>query len=208
MCAALNSSRNLAEIFRAHGRAIWVAALLFTLGICLGGLTPVTQVSGDPVLSSLFRELEQLAQHYRPYSLFTIGFLFLKNTLTIVLCLVFGFMLGVPPALTLVLNGWFIGFFSKILVQRESLMFAAGGILPHGLFEIPALIFGGASGLRFGIATLRKILSALRGGDYSIRPVLRQSLILTALAVCLLIPAAIAETYITPVVLSLLKSQR
>ncbi|MBI2287561.1 MAG: stage II sporulation protein M [Chloroflexi bacterium] len=71
--------------------------------------------------------------------------------------------------------------------------------MPHGVFEIPALFIGEAAALSFGAAVMRVLF---RGERRSLLlPNLRQNLKYLTIALILLLPAAIIETYITPLLL-------
>jgi stage II sporulation protein M len=74
------------------------------------------------------------------------------------------------------------------------------GILPHGIFEIPALILGQAAALSFGAMAITAIFSKEK--RERLLPNLRKNLKYLAIALSLLIPAAVIETYITPLLLS------
>jgi len=87
-----------------------------------------------------------------------------------------------------------------LVVQEESLGFLLAGILPHGIIEIPALIIGEAAALGFGVS----LIIALFTGNRSkmLLPAFKTNLKYLIVALALLVPAAIIETFITPLFLS------
>ncbi|HEY51621.1 MAG TPA: stage II sporulation protein M, partial [Dehalococcoidia bacterium] len=70
------------------------------------------------------------------------------------------------------------------------------GLLPHGVLELPALIIGEAAALSFGAMVIIALISRRRRSQLA--PNLKQNVKYMALAFALLLPAAIIETYITP----------
>jgi len=129
---------------------------------------------------------------------------------------------------------------SAIIIQEKSLGFLVAGVLPHGIFEIPALIIGEAAALSFGFAVImllfRKeswavlvsftkqsfwhflltlflilitgifpiviVMALLTDETRSIFiPKLKQNLRYLIIACALLAPAAVIETYATPLLL-------
>ena len=105
-----------------------------------------------------------------------------------ILCLV--------PILALTVNGWLISFISVAVVQEESLGLLLAGLLPHGIFELPALIMGEAAALSSGALIIVALVSKKKKD--LLLPGLKQNLRYLLVACALLLPAAIIETYVTP----------
>jgi stage II sporulation protein M len=72
-------------------------------------------------------------------------------------------------------------------------------LLPHGVFEIPAIIIGEAAALSFGAMVIMALFSPKRRSQ--LLPNLKQNLKYLLLAFILLVPAAIIETFVTPLLL-------
>jgi len=51
------------------------------------------------------------------------------------------------PIVALIFNGGLLGFVSAMVIQEKSLGYLLVGLLPHGMFELPALIIGEAVAL-------------------------------------------------------------
>ena len=106
------------------------------------------------------------------------------------------------PALSLGYNGVIIGVLLAYYHQRGlPVMAAIAGILPHGVFELPALILAGAA----GVCLCRGATRTMVRWDEGFHPLLRKlenvlRLLLLELFPLLLI-AALVETYITPLVM-------
>jgi len=77
------------------------------------------------------------------------GFIFMNNMKVSLLAIVLGITFGIFPVIATVFNGYLIGF-----VSRESATTEGIGILwrlfPHGIFEIPAIIFSIGIGMKIG----------------------------------------------------------
>ncbi|HUU08129.1 MAG TPA: stage II sporulation protein M [Dehalococcoidales bacterium] len=125
--------------------------------------------------------------------------IFMKNTSALLLSFALSPMLCLVPVLALTINGLLLGSLSAIVAQQESLGFVLTGLLPHGVFELPALIIGEAAALSFGAAAILAIFR--RRERELLLPNLKQNLKYLLLAIGLLIPAAIIETYVTPLLL-------
>lgn len=126
-------------------------------------------------------------------------FILLKNISVIVLSFVLSPLLCLVPVTTLVLNGGVIGLVSSIIMEEESLPFLLAGLLPHGIFELPALILGEAVALSFGIAVLRGVFG--KNNRDIIMTNLKSNLKFLSISAGLFLVAAIIETFVTPVLL-------
>jgi len=86
--------------------------------------------------------------------------IFLQNLTASAIGLFGGILLGLGPVLVIGLNGFILGFVvTSILVLGgnifTSLLLVAGGVLPHGIFELSAFLAAGALGLRLGMEWLK-----------------------------------------------------
>ena len=102
--------------------------------------------------------------------------------------------------MTLTVNGWLLAFVSVIVSEERSLGFVLAGLLPHGIFELPALILGEAAALSFGAVVILALFKKERRS--LLLPGLKQNLRYLMVALALLVPAAIIETYVTPLLLT------
>lgn len=90
-----------------------------------------------------------------------IGILLRRNLLATALITFSGFFtFGLLPLANIAVNAFIIGTLLNILSIRMAVSpfrVIFFGILPHGLFEIPALVLAGALGIRLGAAVLRRL---------------------------------------------------
>ena len=123
---------------------------------------------------------------------------FMNNFLSMAQMLLLGFIAGISPLITLGLNGALVGIlFSISSEQGVTLMpLVIYGILPHGIFELPAFFICGALGLKFGYHC---IASPLPGKNrlQSYRFIWKETIAILPLIVLLLFAAAFIEIFIT-----------
>ncbi len=220
-----------------YRRWIFVAILLFGIGIAFGLTTPA---SITRLLSEELTALEEFSGILAPFTLSTVIFIFIKNAVVLLFSFAFSPVFCLVPILTLTVNGWLVAWVSTIIVEEKSLGFVLAGLLPHGIIELPALFIGEAAALSFGAMVVVLIIrhgwslltSFVRKGRIRIllMPVLftivgifptiiilallneqtrlividslRQNLKYLSLAVALMLPAAVIETYITPLLIT------
>lgn len=201
----LSTYRRLLPRYRNY---LLAATTLFIVGIGLGILTVINY---PDVIEQAFRligeELERLGRDILDSPLGQgILILFWHNLRAVLLVTLVGLALGIYPAFSMLLNGLIIGVVGVLSVQNSSLAVFLAGILPHGIFEIPALLLGAAIGLRLGLGPLlaRKTstfaspsITTWQGYGQE----LRSAAILLSLAVLLLALAAAIEVGITPLVM-------
>jgi stage II sporulation protein M len=180
----------------------WIlfASLIFIAGVA-GGVVIASARPGGAVdfLTGQISAIEKLSAMLGPFQITTVVLIFFKNALAVVLGFLLSPILCLFPIFTLALNGVFLSFVSVMVVQQRSLFYLVAGILPHGIIEIPAVIIGEAAALSFGTMAI----SALFNSDRRklLLPNLKQNLKYLTLALGLLVPAAIIETFVTPLVL-------
>jgi len=85
-------------------------------------------------------------------------FVLIKNSLTALAVVLGGFLFGIVPFLALIYNGEILGILANYTINRAGTSFFLLGIVPHGIFEIPALIISIAMGLKIGRISVKKVL--------------------------------------------------
>ncbi|MFC1942087.1 stage II sporulation protein M [Chloroflexota bacterium] len=179
---------------------ILIAVGLFVIGLAAGLIINATMpASSVGFISEELSGLEELSALLAPFQVTTAIFIYFKNTSAVLLSFIFSPILCLLPILTLTLNGTLISYISVIVIQEESIWYLLAGLLPHGIFEIPALLIGEAAALSFGASTIMAIFSKKKKTAWL--PNLKQNLKYMLIAFALLIPAAIIETFITPLFL-------
>ena len=119
-------------------------------------------------------------------------FILLNNLIATWLTLLLGVAFGILPVVAVGFNGFLLG-----VLFREAARIAGYGqatlhILPHGVFEIPALLRAAAYGLWIGMAVLERVRAH---GGRDIKGQLKHALRrYVAVVVPLLVIAAVVET--------------
>jgi uncharacterized membrane protein SpoIIM required for sporulation len=198
---ALWAGRQVRSIPGAYGRsgaAIAVSTALLLGGGLLGSLAAITGLLPAGVIAGVVRNAAA-GNEVVAGSPHLFGFIFTHNVAVGLIMLLFApVSLGVVGGLLMLVNGFVVGFLGGYYFQTNNLGFFACGIVPHGVFEIPALIFAYAFALRVGASMVRPSPDGwLRG--------MRLSLVDYGRGAMFFIPlfavAALIEDYVTTVVI-------
>ena len=135
---------------------VLVAISLFTIGIAFGLATPAS--IADLLAKDLTIFEEQLGSILALPKFLIAIFIFIKNVSALAISFALSPILCLVPILTLVVNGWLISFVLAEVAQEKSLGFVLAGVLPHGIFELPAFIIGEAAALSFGAMAVILVL--------------------------------------------------
>ncbi len=178
----------------SYRRWLLVAIFLFGIGL-LAGLT--TPIGTDDLLTEDTAALGELIDFFGllPQSS-ALVFIFIKNVTAVLTSFAFSPIFCLAPVMALSFNGWLIGLVSTVVIEQESLGYLLAGLLPHGIFELPALIMGEAAALSFGAAVVMAVFRKERRKE--LLPNLKQNLRYLVIAGALFLPAAIIEVYVTP----------
>lgn len=173
-----------------------VAVLLFSMGIILGIYSP----PGSGLIEEEVTALKGMASRLAglPPVMLAIAIL-LKNSIALLFSFAFSPLLGLIPVLTLVVNGWLLGVMAVEMVGEISLVYFLAGILPHGIIEIPALLIGEAAAISFGTSIFYSLFRKNEPGYLAAS--FKKNFRYLLLAVALIVPAALIETFITPLLL-------
>lgn len=170
-----------------------VSALLFVAGI-ITGILPLESLRG--LFSGQIAGLKDIAGLYKPFLFSTFLFILFKNAVSLIVSFIFSPLLEIFPLASLFANGWLLGFVGGLVAGQKGLFFLLLGILPHGIFEIPAFFIGEAAALDFGSAVMVALFKRKRRAELAEN--LRLNFLRLLVALALLVPAALIETYVTP----------
>ena len=182
----------------SYKKWIFIAIFLFGIGLALGLAEPTGIVSLISEDITALEELSGILSSLPPYLIAIV--IFTKNVSALVISFVLSPILCLAPILALTTNGWLIAFVSTAVLQEQSVGFLLAGLLPHGIFELPALIIAQAAALSFG--TMATLSLFKRERRKLLLPTLKQNLKYLLVALVLLLPAAIIEAYVTPLLLA------
>jgi stage II sporulation protein M len=84
-------------------------------------------------------------------------FILLHNVMASLLLVGSGLLFGIIPTLAICSNGFILGVVYRQGAEMFGYTKAALQVFPHGVFEIPALLFASSYGLWLGMSVLRRI---------------------------------------------------
>ncbi len=165
----------------AHG----VSLILLLIGLVAGWLAV------EPLVGIVETSIgERLALLFGP----TAPLYFFSNNLTVAISITMGGLaLGLPAAALLFTNGFMIAAIARLEPAPFELL---AFVIPHGIFEFPAIIIAGALGLHLGAAFWRTWLGS--ADREHLAAALRRSVwVLVGIAILLAV-AAVIEGYVSP----------
>jgi stage II sporulation protein M len=169
------------------------SAILIGAGTVLGFLSPIHAPKiADEVSAPVAEFAGKFAGLPKPYLALAI---FLNNTLKTLLVIVLGTLWGLVPVLFLIVNGYAIGVVLYISVQSQGTLASVVAIVPHGVFEIPALLLATSIGLMIGMDSLKRLFG--NGGSGTIAEIKLGLKFFVAVIIPLLFIAALVEAFVT-----------
>jgi len=191
--------RSLSYLSVLRGSILFALAI-FSLGIIVG-LRAAFQ--SEDLAMKVLDDLKQSLSPILELSLWQLFlFVFANNALKSLLFMAAGLLFGIAPVLFLFGNGFVLGVLFAVAYAEHSLFLAILGILPHGIFEISAILIAGAIGINLGMALIKKIMHK----EISLRTELSTGLkFFLKVIFPLLLFAAVIEIFLTPLVLRLLE---
>jgi len=186
-------------------RSWLILASLFFIG---GTLLMYAALSYDPLLLPLMEEtaltmLKELGEQvFGGHPLRGVAILFLNNTFASLQVMMLGVFLGIAPLFSAMANGAILGTVAFQLTQEFSqpLPLLLAGVLPHGIFEIPAFLVSAALGLKLGYHLVFPLPGHSRLA--SLKGIFKEIGIVLPAIFLLLFLAALIEVFITPAVLA------
>lgn len=174
------------------------ALLLLTLGWGIGTLAVMEdRTLGEDLMQTLNQEVfGKILDDNQIVLCFN---LFLNNLEASIILFLGGATFGVLTLIVLSTNGIVIGMVIEVLREQQGLLYILAGVIPHGIFEIPAFVISGGLGLLLAEELLREARgkgdAAEKAKDYSI--------VFLKAVIPLLAIAAFVEGFITPEIINL-----
>lgn len=183
-----------------------IAAAVFLLCLIIfSGRTVFSEPADQEITDLVLEEMIPLfATIIADNPLLGAALIFMNNMITMAQMLLLGAAAGISPLITLGINGALVGLtLSTAAREGADMLFMLGlGILPHGIFELPAFFICAGLGLKFGYHC---IASPLPGKTrfQSYRFIWKEAISVLPPVVIMLITAALIEIYVTPRLLEL-----
>lgn len=142
-----NARRQISEAVKylADSKNYLIAvAMIFIAGI-FGGIVFSSELGFlDEILKELLGKIEGMDTWG------IISFILANNLKSTFIVLILGLFLGIFPIINALSNGMILGYVSQAVVS-ESGIHELWRVLPHGIFEIPAIFISLALGLKLGM---------------------------------------------------------
>lgn len=129
---------------------IYVSIILFLVSILLGFLLHAHLGFLDNSIRQLLAETTNLR------GIGLVFFILGRNLLVSILTIVFGIVLGVFPIYEIITNGVLIGYVIKKVSAVSDIGTSILLLLPHGIFELPAIFISFGLGIKLGFAIFAK----------------------------------------------------
>lgn len=124
---------------------ILIVVLIFLFSLIFGFLYHPDEISS--VLLEYINKIVEDTQGMNSWEM--ILFIFMNNIRVGFMGIIYGFLLGIPSIAFTFVNGYVVGFVSSLAVSSSG----AGsllGLLPHGIFELPAIFISFSMGIKLG----------------------------------------------------------
>jgi len=175
---------------------IWLSGCLFASAAIMGYFAAAV----DPEIATNWtKELEMLKWIMDLPPVLIMMIIFLKNLLSCAMSILLGIGLGLVPLLVATSNGFLLGIVSYGVIQKTGTLYLLAGILPHGIIELPVVFLSIAIGFRLGYLLALTIAKDKTDLTCETRRAIH---FLLSWVMPLLFVAAAIETFITPIVIS------
>src|SRR3989344_890448 len=131
---------------------IYTIVVIFFIFVLLGFFVPVPNAIAEQILNFI-NELIEKTKGMSQLEL--INFIFLNNFQSSFFGIIFGIILGVLPIIIAISNGYLLGFVASVSVENDGLSIL-WRLLPHGIFELPAVFISLGMGLKIGMFIFQK----------------------------------------------------
>ncbi len=192
------------DLIKKHLSAIRPYVIFSVIFFSVSSLVGIIFATKDPAtVAKIIEEFAKMADEAgEPGTAELFTYLLSRNIFASFLAMVFGAIMGLFPLLSLFMNGAMLGIVAFLFSSSiSSMLIFFAGILPHGIFELPAFFFAVATGLWLGAAAFRWLFY----DEKWIKDKFIQGINFFFLAIVpLLILAAFIESFITPKILAFL----
>lgn len=125
---------------------IYSVIIIFFAFVLIGFFVPAP----ESFVEQIRKFIEELLKQTEGMSMSElIGFIIFNNLQTSFFGMIFGIILGIFPLLLTMSNGYLLGFVSKLSVQTDGFL-SLWRLLPHGIFELPAVFISLGLGMKIG----------------------------------------------------------
>lgn len=148
----ISNLRESLDYIRESSMFIWIVVGIFFFFTLLAFFVPTPDEISKKILESISELLIETSSmgHFE-----LIGYIFFNNLKVSFFGLFLGVFLGAFPIMASLANGYLLGFVGVRAVSVEGI-FVLWKLLPHGVFELPAIFISLGLGLKFGTFIFKK----------------------------------------------------
>jgi stage II sporulation protein M len=131
---------------------IFAIVLIFLIFAFIGAFVPAPEPVVEKIkefVSEILEKTEGMSQNE------LIGFIFFNNFQSSLTSMIFGVFFGILPLISTIMNGYLVGYIASIGVNAGGFLIL-WRLLPHGIFELPAIFISLGLGLKLGTFILQK----------------------------------------------------
>lgn len=133
------------EYIKESKNFIWGVVILFFISVIIGIL-----YHPSSIVNLILDYIKEILDKTEGMSLLKIvGFIFTNNIQSGFMGIIYGFALGIFPILATFANGYIVGYVSSSAVSSSGAS-SLLSLLPHGIFELPAIFISFGMGIKFG----------------------------------------------------------
>ena len=131
---------------------IYAITAIFLVFVLIGFFIPAP----DSLAEQILRFIEELLEKTQGMSQGNlVKFIFFNNLQSSFYGMIFGVLFGIFPIIAAIANGYLLGFVASISVENTGFLIL-WRLLPHGIFELPAVFISLGLGVKFGTFILQK----------------------------------------------------
>jgi stage II sporulation protein M len=137
---------------RALKSYLLILTLIFSVAFLAGLLAP------SSTREELTKSFRGFAENYRGLEGGKLYFtILLHNVMASIFVLISGVIVGIIPTFAIGANGFVLGVAYSQVAEMVGYSKAALKVLPHGVFEVPALLLAASYGLWLGVTAVRRM---------------------------------------------------
>ncbi len=131
---------------------IWIVLAVFLVFVLIGFFVPAPKSISEQIIKFM-QELLEKTQGMSQGEL--IGFIFFNNLQSSFYGMALGVLLGIFPLMATIVNAYLLGFVASASVEQAGIL-TLWRLLPHGIFELPAVFISLGLGLKLGTFAFKK----------------------------------------------------
>lgn len=131
---------------------IYIVVAIFLFFVLVGFFLPAPESLAEQIFEFIEGLLEKTSGMSQGDLM---SFIFFNNLKSSFFGMVLGLLLGIFPMMSVIINGYVLGFVGSLSVKTNGFL-VLWRLLPHGIFELPAIFISLGLGLKLGMFIFQK----------------------------------------------------